>query len=352
MSSVFSGSFSGSFKSTGNSQFISLPSGFDLIRVANKSQMAAAGAGQAVEAWFDLATDINGRGFQVTKTAATNASAWSQIAVNAGFFIIDTSINNPGPSVALTGITNGNPPVVNTGSTAGLIPGSSIVRIFSTVGAQQLGGLDFTVGTVVANTSFTLAYMAQIANANPGAGTYRIIPYDPYFYPTIRYITKIVPGPNANVPLSANVTVITLSVTHGYKIGQKVRLDIPTVTPVAFGMTELDGQEVTIVNIGDQDADGVTNTITVDVNSTGFTAFAFPLTAGPSFTPAQVVPIGEQTSQAEFNTFFPANSGQDIYSDATLNIAQQGLLLMAGANSPAGQSGDVISWTAWKSFNT
>jgi len=72
---------------------------------------------------------------------------------------------------------------------------------------------------------------------------------------------------------------VTLSVTHNYIVGQKVTFKIPTVTAAAFGMTQLNGITATIIRTNDADADGLFNTITVDVDTTGYTAFALPLTA-------------------------------------------------------------------------
>ncbi len=337
MSVVFTGTLQGNFLATGQAVSLNIRQGVDWIKVYNETQLYAAGAAQGVQFYWQSGMAI-GQGVQYTKTAVTGALVPSQIAANAGFFPFDTSIQTPGPSLGLTGITGANPPVVQTANVAGLIAGSSIVRILSTVGAQQLGGLDFTV-TAIGAGGFTIGYMAQIAAANPGAGSFRVLPYDPYYYPTNRYITKVTQAAQA---------IVTLSVTHGYQVGQTVRFIVPTVTAAAYGMTQLDGLQGDIVAIGQADADGITNTITVDIDTTGFTPFAFPLTNAPGFTPAQVVPIGESTRTAlEFN--------QNILSDATFNNAVIGITLAAGANSPAGQiiNGvrDKIYWVAGKSWS-
>lgn len=333
MSVVFSGTNQGRFTGTGSAVILQIRSDLDWMWVKNITVSYAGGAGTGAEFYWQRGM-AQGRGTIYTKTAVTGALAVAQIAANSGFYLVDSSVNLPGPSVALTGITNGNPPVVNTASTAGLNNGD-IVRIFSTVGALQLAGLDFTIGAIIANTSFTLAYMAQIANANPGAGTYRRIPYNPYFYPSSRYITKI---------SQASQAIVTLSVSHSYTVGQVVRFIVPAVTAAAYGMTELNGLQGTIVAIGQADADGVTNTITVDIDTSGFTAFAFPLTTAPGFTPAQVVPIGENTAEALL-------LGANILGDSTVNTAYIGIQLMAGASSPAGVASDVIYWVAGKSFS-
>jgi hypothetical protein len=347
MSVVFSGTNQGSFISTGQSISLALPSGVDWMWVYNQTQQYAAGAGQGVEYYWQLGY-TQGRGTQYTKTAVTNALAVSQIAANGGFFLVNNTVNIPGNITALTGITANtgafNSPQVLTGNTNNLpvtavvgadVP-AGVVRILNTVGARQLGGIDFSVANVVNNTSFDLIYMASIVGASPGAGSYRVIPYDPYFYPTSRIITKI--------EAINGVALITLSVTHGYTVGQNVRFVIPTVTAAAFGMPQLNGLSGTIIQVGAADADGSTNTIAVNIDVSSFGTFAWPLTGSPGFTPPQVVPIGE-------NTAIALNTNNNILADATVNDGFFGMMLQAGVNSPAGSTDDVIYWVAGKSFN-
>ena len=335
MSVVFSGTNQGSFTSEGVATTIILPSGVDYMWVKNLTQSYAAGAGQGVEFYWQLGMG-QGLGTIYTKTATTNALAIAQVAANAGFYLVDSSMNIPGPSLSLTGITGGTPPVVNTANTSSLNDGDT-VRIFSTVGAKQLAGYDFTIGEISAGVSFELINMQPIASANPGAGTFRRIPYNPLYYPPIRLITLI--SPNG----STTSALVTLSVTHTFTVGQSVRFIIPTVSAAAFGMTQLNGVEATIIAIGTTDENGSTNTITVNVGVQGFTPFAFPLTTDPGFTPAQVVPIGENTAVA-------LNLGQNILGDSTNNTGFFGLQLQAGAGSPAGVASDVIYYVAGKSF--
>ena len=111
MSAVFTGTFSGRFTSTGQSQYIPLRSGVDWMWVKNETVSYAPGADTGAEFYWQLG-DALGRGTIYTKTAVTNALQVGQIAANSGFFLIDSSIQTPGALVALTGITNGNPPIV------------------------------------------------------------------------------------------------------------------------------------------------------------------------------------------------------------------------------------------------
>jgi hypothetical protein len=331
--SLTSNTTQGRFTATGNAVQLQLPAGVDYMWVKNLTQSYASGSGQGVEYYWQRGM-TQGLGTQYTKTASTNALAISQIAANAGFYLIDTTVNIPGPALSLTGITSGTPPVVNTANTSSLLNGG-IVRIFNTVGATQLGGLDFTIGDISAGVSFQLSYMQPIANANPGAGTFRVIPYNPYFYPPIRYITNI---------SQATQAIVTLSVTHYYTVGQAIRFVIPTVTAAAYGMTQLNGIEAAIVAVGQADVNGFTNTITVDIDTTGFSPFAFPLTTAPGFTPAQIVPVGEWTAVA-------LNAGVNILGDATTNTGFFGIQLQGGANSPGGSASDVVYWVAGTSFS-
>lgn len=333
MSVVFSGTTQGRFTANGAAVTLQLPTGVDYCFIKNITQSYASAAGQGVEYYWQLGM-AQGRGTIYTKTATTNALAIAQIAANAGFYLVNSSFNVPGPSLSLTGITSGNPPVVNTANTGSLSFGDT-VRIFSTVGALQLAGLDFSIGSIVAGTSFTLAFMQPIASANPGAGTFRVIPYNPLYYPPIRYITNI---------SQATQAIVTLSVYHNFTVGQSIRFIVPTVTAAAYGMTNLNGLSATIVAIDQADVNGFTNTITVDIDTTGFTAFSFPLTTSPGFTPAQVVPIGENTATALL-------LGANILGDATINTGFFGLQLTAGAASPGGSDNDVIFWLAGKSFS-
>jgi len=334
MSVVFSGTNQGYFTSTGSPEIINLPSSVDWMRVYNLTTSYASGANTGVEFYWQRGM-TQGQGTIYTKTSSTNALTVGQIAAQSGFYLVDTTVNVPSAAVATTGISGAVPPVVTTGSTAGLNTGD-IVRLYNPAGALQLGGIDFTIGTIVANTSFTLANMAAIAAATPGAGYWRRIPYNPYYYPRNRYITKISQATNA---------IVTLSVTHSFTVGQKIRFIIPTVTSLAYGMTALNEVEATIIAVNQADANGATNTITVNIDTTGMSAFAFPLTTNTPFTPAQVVPVGENTATAlTYNT--------NLLSDATVNTGIVGMQLMAGTLSPAGSASDVIYWVAGKSFNS
>jgi len=321
----------GHFTSTGVARNVVLRGDVDWMRVVNYTQAAAQNNGYGVE-YFWQKSMPDGYGTMHYHPAADHTLAINNVALI--FNKIDSTVLTPSAPIAVTAISGAAPGLVATGDTTGLFAGD-IIRLTNVVGAQQMGGIDFTVGTIVANTTIELVNMPAIVAAGAaGANAYwRRVPYDKLFYPRSRYITAISQAASA---------VVTLSVTHGYTVGQTVRFSVPEVTAgVAYGMTEIDGMVGTITALGAAGASGSTNTITVNINTTGFTAFAFPLTADTPFTPAQIVPVGESASII---------AGAIPLDDAVYNTGYIGMRLAGGTTGPAGNNDDVVYWVAGKSF--
>jgi len=317
----------GEFVSAGLQTTLSLPMGVDWIELWN---VTAINANTASKGKYYYAQFINGAligtGFEVQTNAGANAT--NLIAAPASSFaLVNTATATAGAPVAITAISNATPPLVSTGSTTGLASNNGVVEIINTTGAQQFGGMTFSIGTVVANTSFTLKYAPTIvAGTN---GFYRIIPYDPIFYPRNRFITAITTGATTDIKMSVDST---------FTVGQLVRI----IVPAAYGSISqnINGLTAVITAIN-----ATTNVATVNLNSTGMGTFVFPLTAAVPFTQAQLVPVGSGAPDA----------GETSYSllDATENRAISGVTLAAGGvNAPAGEVADVICWRAGASLIT
>lgn len=333
MSAVFSGTVQGSFTSNGNAQILQIREGVDWINVYNTTQMAASQTTAKGVQYYWQRGFPQGAMIAYFKSNATNAANLTQYLTSGGFSLVDNTINTPGPLIAVTSISTATPPVVTVTSSTGTLSNGSIARLYNITGGQQLSGMDYTVGNVISNTSFTLANMPAIAAAT--TGNFAVIPYDPYFYPPVRFITKI---------SQATQAIVTLSVTHNFTVGQVIKFVIPTVSASAYGMVQLNDVFATIVAINQPDVDSVTNTITVNVDTTGFNAFALPLTADPTHTPAQVVPVGQNSGQSII-------SGSNFIGDSEINLGFTGISLAGGAGSPGGATNDVIYWVAGKSFS-
>lgn len=318
----------GRFTSDGTAKTIPLRSDVDWMFVYNYTAATTPQAGEGVVFYWQRGLAIND-GFADVRNAGATADLWgTALGLGVGgFTLVDSSLQSPGPSVALTVITAANHPVVTTGSTATLSPGD-IVRIINPDNQPQIGGMDFTIGQgTFTGVTFSLDYIDLTGSVASTAGFWRKIFYDPIFYPRRRFITNITQAAKA---------VVTLSVKHGYTVGQEVRFQVPAI----FGMTQMDGLigEITAVT-----TNATTNTITVNIDSSAFSPFVFPAATDVPFTPAQVVPIGEGTDVSI--------ADPNLLDDATINTAFIGITLAAGISSPAGQAEDIIYWRAGKSFS-
>jgi len=323
----------GRFTADGNAKTLQIRSDVDYMKVINYTQWAtqqATGRGVAFEWYRGLSA---GYGFETKKTNSTDALN-GVLITSGGFTLVDSSVQSTGTvNATVTAISNAAIPVVSNSGTNGLLAGD-VVRIINVSGSDQLGGFDFTVGNnTLTSGTFSLDYKSQVTAGT--TGSWVKIPFDPIYYPRRRYISKIT---------QASQAVVTLTVTHGYFIGQVVKLRVPDV----FGMVEMNDLYATIVNINTTAASG--NTVTLNVDSSAFTAFAWPAAGATPFDAAEMIPVGEDTAYALSNTSSSPNA-QNILSDATINTAYIGMILAGGAQSPAGSASDVIYWQACKVFS-
>jgi len=311
---------SGSFTSDGAAHSIALRSDFDIFRVWNQTQAATTqttGRGCKFEWQRGLAA---GAGFMFTKQNSSNALDLEFITTG-GFTRVDQSSQVLGAEQATSGtdVTQANPAVVTV--TAHGYSNGDRVRIYGTTGMLQIAGYDFTIGSVSTN-DFELSYLDSSGFAAVAtAGFVRKVPNNPIYSPQANRITAIT---------AANPMVVTLAVTHGLSVGEKIRLFVTS----DFGMTEANGLlgEITAVST-------VNNTVTLDIDSSGFTTFAFPTSADAALgvTPAHIVPVGDATS---------------TLAGSMDNTAQIVMELGAGADGPAGSTSDVIYWEALASRYT
>lgn len=325
---------SGSFVSTGAAQFIPVEFDPSWIMVYNLTELGAANAAHGLQYYANAnlwgAPGTVGDAAVTLRNGAANAvdMTTAQVLVVGGIVYNDPAVSNYynlGPIVAATAITNNTPPrVTGVNNGVGFSTGE-VIRMYNPTGAQQFGGYDFEITFVNANR-IDLRYAPPIvAGTNV---TYRKVRTDSPWYPRNRQIAAISQAAQARV---------TFTVTHGYQVGQLVTFN---AIPAEYGMTQMSYLTGTITAVGNADANGYTNTIDVDIDSTAFTAFAFPVTAvalANTYNIPAVSPAGENTASA-----LAANV--NILSDATLNTLQRGFTLAAGITSPAGSVGDLISW--------
>ena len=336
----------GSFISNGEVVNLNLESGVDWIRVYNQTVSYAAGAGNGAEFYFQQGM-TNGQGTKYVKEATIGALVPSQLAAGTGFFALDTSVQTYGVKTALTAMTAANPPVI-TSNAHGLVVGQ-VVRLSSMNNQPQAASIDYTVTAVTLNT-FTLGNINLVNSTASTSGFWTLINNSPLFYPASRFITYV---------SSETQCKVYMSVTHNYTVGQEIRLRFPGGSQVWGNWAALDNVQATILEVNATRAGnepnnaGTANNIVLNVDTSAFGNWntfgaglnqAYPASSAVPFTPAQVIPFGEDTATA-------LSDGVNILSDATINQSFTGIQLAAGALSPAGQNGDVIYWVAGKSFS-
>lgn len=322
MSAPFNPIITGTFTSDGTSQLITVPSDIVKFEVFNITYFGSAAASTLEEiAWWVRGLP-NDAAYIGNKTNGAATIAITSMATTGGFTLQDPTAPEVGAATAITGTTNADPIVVSTASTTGLNNGDT-VRIYGVTGAQQISGIDWTIDTIVANTSFNLVYTGTAPGSVGTAGFWRRVNVAPAFYPRRRFITAISTAASA---------VIEMSVTHQFTVGQLVRI----IVPPEWGMTQINGQIATITAINTTN-----NTITVNIDSTGYTAFAFPssATALAGVTQPQVVPVGE----AAVNTI--AQPFANLLDDATRNTSAYQMFLGSGV---VGATSDIMRWIAYR----
>jgi len=317
MSTPVQAILSGSFTSDGNAFTLSLPSGYTEVELVNITDIGSTAAATPVMKAKGTSSMAAGSALVSLKTNAAATIALESGITTGGFtFVSDSGDNSLGANLAITALTAANPAVASAASTAGLANGD-IVRLYNPTGMLQSGGIDYLIGNVVANTSFELSNLDASGFAAPATGgSVRKVSFNPRFYPRVRFITKITQAASA---------VVTTSIPHGYTAGQLVRINCSS----AFGMTQINGLLGTITAV-------TASTFTLNIDSSAFTAFAFPTSAvaGSGVTQAQVVPVGEAASGSYAN----------LLDDATLNQSVSGVIIGASVQT----TGKLYQWIAKK----
>lgn len=285
---------------------------------------------------FGAGATASNDGVRYYKTDSSNAvliDSFSDATAGNGFRYV---ANVPNVEAAVTGgtaITNASPAVV---SITNSYSNGDRIRLYGTTGMLQISGMDFTISSVSGSGFTLLGLDASGFSAAATACTARRISKKDAVEPRFHYVTKVT---------QANNAVVTLSTVHNYVVGQKVQFQIPK----SFGMTQLSQlpQPATIVAVG-------TYTVTLNVDSSAFTAFAFPASSGSPTTPlfATMAPAGQRV--------YIDNGVQYGYNitEVPFHLGEQSPYLIIGGGdsgnntyAPMGVSGDLILIESYKYEN-
>jgi hypothetical protein len=325
----------GSFTSTGAGVKINLPSSADYFQTWNITQLTATNPNTVVKGeWF-------GSKFGAGASAANDGLRWvktstlltvepfSNSTASDGFtYVTSSPVVEAQNANAITAITAANPAVVSQTNT---YAEDDILRIYNTTGMLQYGGMLVQISTVSSSAYTLIGIQASGLAAGTAGNTRRVSKYAA-MEPEFLYVTEITQASSAVVRTSVDPS-------NYYVVGMKLSFNVPS----SYGMTEISGLTGTITAIS-----AANYTMTVDINSSAFTAFAFPLTTESPTAAlfASVAPAGAKTS------FDPVTG---VYTGYNFGIQPfhtgqftPYMFLAGGAQSPAGASSDVINWMSYK----
>jgi hypothetical protein len=262
---------------------------------------------------------------QISSTG-NGVTTYTSQGTSGGFTFIDQTNPPTFSNVAITAV-NGTTFVVSTGNTAGINVGDT-VRLINVVGAQEISGPNlYQVTALTANTSITLGYAASAVGAglviaNGTTGFYKKV-YPGQFVPNtlpVAYITQ------------ASQAVVYFFRQNPYSPGELVDFQIPT----PYGMTQLSnltghsgsgaltGNPSGAARVLSVTNSATVSSITIDVDTTGFTAFQFPTTANfaGGASPAVCIPAGSGVVPLNGSATIPASPPGTNLADAFDNKSQ------------------------------
>lgn len=260
----------------------------DFIMAKAVTGWGEASDAQAIEWWWDItmgngfANGIlqasNGATPQLPAMSSYRLPATGSTAVDA-ISVYDTSNPPLFAGLATTAITGSAGTYVVTMADTGTIAVGDYVRLYGTTGELQLAGYTFQVTAVTTDTSITLGYMATggiSTAADATAGT--VVKFIPgLMYPRWRYI--------ANITRAAQA-VVYFTEKNDFTAGEIVSFRVPSSE---FDMTEIHRKRARVLSVTNSATE---SSITIDLDTTGYTAFDFPTSAeaAAGVSPAICVP--------------------------------------------------------------
>lgn len=351
----------GTFTSTGAAKAIYLPFQPNIIRMTNYSAAATPAQNGVPYASWDASM---GQGFGVMSVFNSAPALTTDVVVANGFSTFSAGLDfQYGPQIQISGITKASPAVVTTASNHGYSTGDIVLfqGLYQspTTGMPQICGIPFVI-TVTGATTFTIPWNTNQTNytalsASPTGAFVKKVLYPFLYAPGVSTITAITTG---------TTTVVTTTAPHNFVLGQEVAFRIPST----WGTTQLNTLPnniipgspiygyVTVVNSSTQ--------VTVNINSTGYTAFSTNPTVSsvPGLSFPQILAVGDvNTGGVQFSggALYPSpvvNGVSTINGPAIqgafVNNTRQGFIIGAGTGATltsavlVGANGNVVYWEA------
>ena len=321
----------GYFTSDGTNKNINVPASADYFVTKNTTQMALTGSVCVGGEWYKDVTAANdGLRWRKAGSHAILIDTFATSSASNGFTYVTTApVVEAQAAAAITNITQANGAVVTQTQTYN---DGDFLRLYSTTGMLQIGGMVFEISSS-SGSGYTLKGLdASGFAAAATAGYTRRVSNNAAVDPEFLYVTAISKASSAVVRTSVDPT-------RFYVVGQKITFRVPA----SFGMSQMDNLTGTITAVS-----SANYTLTVNIDSTAFTTFAFPASTASPTTQlfATLAPAGQST---QYNPLTGVQTGYD-FTKAPFHTGQftPYMLVAGGSNSPAGANADVIVWQAWK----
>lgn len=333
----------GTFKqpATAANQIIPLPSSADYFKTYNYTKaIANAPTGAFMGEWFGGGITAANDGIRWRKAGSTAVliDNFQNSSSNpaAGFTYVTS---NPAPQAALTGTTITQASAAVASVTNTYSNGDQVV-IYNAVGMQQISGMVFTISSV-SGSAFTLLGLNSSAFATAASSfLVRRLTQNPQgittpVAPSYLYVTAITKAIGAQV---------TTSQINNLVVGQKIEFTVPG----SYGMVQINNfnqpgnKPVVVTSIVDA------YNFTINIDTTNYTAFALPASAGSPTTQlyATIAPAGQS---AMFNPITNVTTGYDFTNvPFRSGVFIPYMLIPAGQYSPGGEANEVIVWQAYK----
>jgi hypothetical protein len=243
------------------------------------------------------------------------------------------------PLVAATAVTRGSAngvtvvTVTNDGVVGPIIAIGDYVRLTNVVGMQQISGFVFQVVNVTGTTSITLDMdSSHFAADGTSATVTKVIPNR--MYPRIARCTFI---------SQANPMVANLVQDCDYTVGEEISFRIPASENGISTMSQLNKLKG-VVSVVTKATTTACSKVTVNIDTSGFTAFTLPTSAqaAAAVTPtvSLLVPAG---SGVVPNQNPPGTNLLDAYDNRNVRVIHMGATMFANTTTS-----DSWSWQAYK----
>lgn len=240
--------------------------------------------------------------------------------------------------LATTNIDSQGGTYVVTMANTGSIAVGDYVRLYSTTAALQLSLFTYQVTAVTVNTSITLGYMAtggETTAADASAGT--VVKFIPgRMYPRRRFIASIT---------NAAQAVVYFTEKNDFTPGEIVAFRVGA----NWGMDEINNRTARVLTVTNSATE---SSITIDLDTTGFTAFTLPTSLQTSDGESPAVCMPSSSGIVPFNGSAtvpqepPGTNLLDAFDNRNVKIIHFGQELF-NVSAHVSDNNDVWSWQAY-----